>query len=186
VKSEIIRHSVPLVLILLLAYPLWFFRHLPYYQFIFLPLGLALGAFVLDTDHLIYWFYTQSNLPESQQARSLYQQKKYRQMLHLLTLTHKNHVSLIFHHYIFQAVLLLVSIFVFTSTNDVFGKSFLLAINIHLLVDEFEDLKQAPMHLQNWLFARSPKQLPVAYLGYYFAAYTISTSLFTLLLILFA
>lgn len=137
--------------------------------------GLLLGTFVLDTDHLVYWFFLYPNLNESQEAKKLWQQGKWRQLLVLLAQTHKGHASLIFHHFIFQTALLVLTIFIFTSTTDVFGQGLILAIDAHLLTDQWLDWRQDPEHLQKWLFARTPLSqapLPLKWLKSYLLVYS--------------
>jgi len=137
--------------------------------------GLLLGTFVLDADHLVYWFFLYPNLGESQEAKKLWQQGKWRQLLALLAQTHKSHTSLIFHHFIFQAALLMLTVFILTSTTDVFGQGLILAIDVHLLTDQWLDWHQNPRHLQKWLFARTPLSrapLPLKWLKSYLLVYS--------------
>ncbi len=162
-KPELTKHLIPLCLVLLLTSTIWVVGHVAWINFVLLTVGLSLGAFFLDTDHLIYWLYTHPQLEESRLARIAINKKDIHTLLNLLELTHKKHTNLIFHHYIFQLVLIALSLFVFTSTGSIFGMAFLFSLNLHLWIDEFSDFQTNKTHLQDWLFARSPKQLPQAY-----------------------
>ncbi|MBU1130094.1 hypothetical protein KKE45_02115, partial [Patescibacteria group bacterium] len=99
------------------------------------------------------------------------------------------HTSLIFHHSTSQIILALTSLFIFTSSDNIFAISFLLALNLHLLIDEAEVLfnknnaNSSLKHLQNWLFARLPIQLPLKYLKHYVYFFLILNLAFFLLLI---
>jgi len=138
-------------------------------------IGLLLGTFVLDADHLVYWFFLYPNLGESQEAKKFWQQGKWRQLLALLAQTHKSHTSLIFHHFIFQAALTVLTVFILTSTVSVFGQGLILAIDAHLLTDQWLDWRQDPRHLQKWLFARTPLSqtpLPFNWLKNYLFVYS--------------
>ena len=182
-KEELKHHLLPLLALFLIISLFWIFSSVPYYQFIYLFFGLIWGAFILDTDHLIYWFFLNPNTEESKLAQFAFKKRDFTSLLRLLESTHKGHTSLIFHHYFFQVILALFSFFIFTSSNNVFAMAFVLAINIHLLVDQINDYLQNPRHLQNWLFAREKKQLPISSLKYYLGTFSFLTLLFTFFLI---
>lgn len=185
-KQEIRLHLLPLLIIFSVTSLIWLLSHTAYYNFIFLFLGLLTGSFFLDIDHLVFWFYLRPNLEESRLALVAWKKGDFRSLLKLLESTRFNHTNLIFHHYFFQVVIALISFFVFTSSSFVFAKAFLLAINIHLLVDEINDFFQNPKYLQNWLFARENKQLPVSSLKPYLIIFTLISLIFTYLLINFS
>ncbi|PIZ58734.1 hypothetical protein COY20_03270 [Candidatus Shapirobacteria bacterium CG_4_10_14_0_2_um_filter_40_12] len=182
-KRKIQLHFLPLLIVFSLASLIWLLSHVVYYNFIFLFLGLLVGSLILDIDHLIFWFYLRPNLEESRLALMAWKKGDFRSLLKLLESTHLNHTNLIFHHYFFQVVMVLISFFVFTSSKFIFAKAFLLAVNIHLLVDEFNDFFQNPRHLQDWLFARENKQLPLNSLKPYLIFFTLISLVFTYLLI---
>ena len=182
-KQELKQHLPPLLLVFFITAAFWVLASVAWYEYLLLFLGLAIGAFFLDFDHLIYWLYTHPNLLESRLARAAIAKRDYTSVIKLLEATHKTHTNLIFHHYFFQILLTTISLYIFTSTNTTLGKAILLAINIHLLVDQFVDLKLDPGHLQDWLFARSKKQLPKSYLQRYLSFFAIVTLFFLLLLI---
>ena len=138
--------------------------------------GLLLGTFFLDVDHLLYWFVLYPQKEESRKARQLWQEGGWRELLALLAENHKSHTSLIFHHFIFQAALLVLTIFILTSTAGLFGKGLILAIDAHLLADEWLDWQENPSHLQKWLFARTDladAPLPSSWLKKYLLFYSI-------------
>ena len=182
-KQELRYHLPPLLVIFLFTLIIWILNHVRFVDFVALFLGLSLGSFFLDIDHLIYWFYLHPDREESQQAKGYLLSKDYRSLIKLLETTHKNHTSLIFHHFSFQVVLALISAFVFTSSNSIFGKSFLLSLNLHLLIDELVDFTTNRTHLQNWLFARESKQLSINSLGYYLAFFLLIILFFFFLLV---
>lgn len=182
-KQELKNHLSPLIVIFTLTSILWIFQKTLWYNFISLFLGLALGSFFLDIDHLIYWLYLEPNLEESRLAQIAWKKGDFKSLLKLLEATHLEHNNLIFHHYFFQIIITLISFFVFTSSSGIFPKAFILAINIHLLVDEIKDFQKDPEHLKLWLFAREKKQLPTSALKYYLSTLVIINLLFTLFLI---
>lgn len=182
-KHELQKHLIPLFIIFVITTVLWILNGVVWYQYVFLILGFGLGSFFLDIDHLIYWYYRHPELEESKTAILAIEKKDFKNTLLLLESTHKLHTDLLFHHIIFQLVLIAVSFFVFTSSDIIFGKAFLLALNIHLLVDQYEDFRLNPRQLQLWLFARLPQQIPLNFLGKYLLIVLIFVMFFTFLLI---
>ncbi|HEX8923438.1 MAG TPA: hypothetical protein VF810_05265 [Patescibacteria group bacterium] len=182
-KQELNKHLIPLGIIFLITTIIWTIAKFSALKIIFLFSGLLFGSFFLDFDHIIFWVFLKPNIEESRLAQIALEKHDFASVLKLLEVTHKNHTSLIFHHYFAQVILALVSLFVFTSSNSTFGMAFLLALNIHLLVDEVDDFKHDPKHLQDWLFARETKQLPQKYLKHYLIVFAILIIIFLLLLI---
>jgi hypothetical protein len=183
INSEYKRHFSPLIIVFLVISIFWIIYHVSVFQIVYLFFGLLWGSFFLDLDHIIYWLYLNPNIEESRLAQIALRKYDFNSVIKLLESTHKDHTNLIFHHFFFQVVLILISAFVFTSTGNVFAMSFLFALNVHLLVDEYEDYRHDPTHLQNWLFARETKQLPVAYLGRYIGVFTALTLILSFLLL---
>ena len=182
-KSELKKHLLPLIAVFFFISLVWIFQQVNYLNFIALFFGLAFGSFFLDLDHLIYWLYVNPNIEESRLAQIAVKKYDIRSLIKLLESTHHQHLNLIFHHFFFQVVMALISVFVFTSSNSPFAMAFLLALNIHLLVDEISDYRINPEHLQDWLFARETKQLPRRYLPHYILTFVFLTFVFTLLLL---
>lgn len=181
--KELKKHLSPLLLVFIFISLWWVFAKVSILNYFLLFLGLSLGSFFLDIDHLIYWFYTHPSLEESRLAKVIFKKNDFKSLLKLLETTHKSHTELTFHHISFQLVLLFVSIFVFTSTSSVLGASFLLSLNIHLAVDELDDFLTNKQHLQNWLFSRLDRQLPLNYLKPYLIFVFSALLFFTFLLL---
>jgi hypothetical protein len=162
---------------------IWVIYQVAWGPFIFIFLGFLVGSFFLDIDHLIFWLVVRPNLDESKLAQIAWKKWDFRSLIKLAETTHQHHTNLIFHHYFFQVIFTLISFYIFTSTSDIFTKSLVLAINLHLLVDEFIDFKRDPKHLQLWLFAREEKQLPINYLKYYLLLFLAINLVFIFILI---
>lgn len=182
-KKELRNHFIPLGLVFLITSLFWISNKVSFDQYIFLSIGLAFGSFFLDFDHIIYWFYIRPNTEESRTAQSIIKSKKIFTALRFFNQTHKGHTNLVFHHFFFQVILVLISFFVYTSSKNTIVLSFLLALNIHILVDEIEDFIYQPKHLQDWLFAREEKQLPIEQVRYYLILFIFFSLFFTFLLI---
>lgn len=152
-------------------------------KLLWLFLGVLFGTVILDSDHLLYWFFLKPNTEESRLVRSAIKNKDFLPVLKLINLGRQKHHNLIFHHYFFQIILVLFSVFIFTSTNNIFVSSLTLSLNLHLIIDELIDYFYDPKLLQKWLFARETSQLPVKFLGRYLTVFIIIFCLFTFLFI---
>jgi hypothetical protein len=146
--------------------------------------GALLGTFLLDIDHLLFWFWTQPEQGESIQARALVKMGNYRGLYTLLKQTHETHNRLIFHSAIFQVVLLLLAFYVLTATNNPFGIGLVMAMNLHLLKDEWFDwLKGRREALADWLFWQIRGVSMINYLNLYLAGVSIIFLILTVFLI---
>lgn len=152
-------------------------------QLLYLFLGIFFGSFILDIDHFIFWFFLKPNLEESRLARAAIKNHDIKSVYNLLKASHQTHYNLIFHHYFFQAILVLFSFFIFTLTNNLFITSLMVSLNLHLLIDEIIDYFYAPKTLQKWLFARESSQLPIKFLGRYISVFSFFLGIFIILLI---
>lgn len=182
-KQELIRHLSPLAAIFIIIGSFWIFNNVPYLEIVYLFLGFIIGSFLLDVDHFIYWFYLRPNLEESRLAQAAFKSRDIRSLIRLLEETHKNHSNPIFHHYFFQIVLMLITFFVFTSSVNTFTKALLLALNLHLLIDEIDDYIHDKKLLQKWLFARETHQLSIDSLKYYLMVFIVLLFTFSVLLL---
>ncbi len=168
-KKEIILHLETGVVLALLIEFFWLIQKQPLINFFLLWLALIIGSFVLDLDHFLYWFFLYPKKEDSLRAKKLWQEKNLSAILKLLGEEYKTHTSLIFHHFYCQLVLIILSIFIFTSTKSIFGRGLVLFLNLHLLVDQVNDFLTNPVHLKEWLFARMNFALPEKFLKYYLA-----------------
>lgn len=146
-------------------------------------LGISFGTFILDSDHLIYWFFLKPNTEESRLVKLTFKNHDFISIIKLINIGRLKHHNLIFHHYFFQIILVLFSLFIFTSTNNIFISGLVLSINLHLIIDELIDYLKDPKILQKWLFAREPNQLPVKFLGRYITVFVVIFLFFLFLFI---
>jgi len=125
------------------------------FSLLYLFLGMIIGTHLLDIDHLIYWFITHSEKEDSIEAKKLWKNKGIRAIAalgKLMATNHKSHHRLIFHTAVFQSVLLLLALFIVSSGGSLFGTSLVMAMNLHLLKDEWQDYLLNNNALPNWLF----------------------------------
>ncbi len=145
-------------------------------------LGIFFGSIILDTDHLIFWYFLKPNIEESRLAKTTIKNGDIKSLIKLINISHSTHHNLVFHHYFFQSILILFTFFIFTFTNNLFVLSLVVSLNLHLLIDEYLDFLINPKILQKWLFAREETQLPTKFLNRYLAFFSIFLIIFIMLL----
>lgn len=116
-------------------------------------LGAFLGTYLLDLDHLLYLLIIKPQEATSLRVSQLFKQKQIREGLGVAAATQEERVRLPFHSALFQPVLYVLCFFVLTSTNSLFGAGLVMAMALHLLVQEVSGLLQGrEEHLRRWLF----------------------------------
>lgn len=182
-KYKFLNYLVPAVIVSIIISLFWVISNVNNLQIIYLFLGLIIGIFVLDVDYLIFWFFIKPNNEESRLIKLAFENKQFKSIIKIIQNSHQNHYNLIFHHYFFQVILTLFSIFIFTSTTNTFASALTFGLNLHLIIDEIIGYKTDPKIVQKWLFAREPKQLPVVFLKKYITVFVVFNILFTYILI---
>jgi hypothetical protein len=183
VKRKLLNYLLPTTCLFIIISCFWVIYGVKTIQLIYLFLGLNIGIFLLDIDHFIFWFLTKPKTEESRLVRLAIENKKFKSVVKIVQTSHKTHHNLIFHHYFFQVILVIFSLFILTSTQNTFASALVLSLNLHLIIDEIIDYRSDPKNLQKWLFARESQQLPIVFLKKYIAIFIFFTLLFTFLLI---
>lgn len=171
-KSEVASHLL-LTFVYFLAVSVfrWQFNS----DLVWIWAGAFLGAFLLDLDHLIYWFYAHPEAEDSKYAKVLAKTGNYKGLYALLVRYHQTHNRLIFHSAIFQVILLVVSFYVLTAGGSTLGSALVLSLNLHLLKDEWSDfLSGRKGELTDWLFWQIKDKSMAGYLNIYLAAMTVA------------
>lgn len=182
-KYKLLNYLVPIVIVFIAISSFWVVFGVKNLQLLYLFFGLIIGILILDIDYLIFWFFIKPNNEESRLIKLAIENKQFKSVIKIIQNSHQNHQNLIFHHYFFQVVLTLFSLFIFTSTKNTFISAFFLGLNLHLIIDEIIGYRLNPKIVQKWLFAREPKQLPIIFLKKYIIVFIIFTLLFTFILI---
>ena len=142
---------------LFIHFAFWFFffvlisllRHfliLSYWPF---WLGGAIGVFMPDIDHLIYVFLVGPQELTSQRVNFLWGRREYKRLIELLYETRSERRGLIFHTIFFQAIFLILTFWLTSSSASLFGKGLVLSFALHLSVDQLVDLVEMK-NLSNW------------------------------------
>lgn len=102
--------------------------------------GGVIGTLLPDIDHLIYVYLVKPYELASQRFIQLIQSKELKRSVELLYETRGERTNLIFHSQFFQALFLVVTFWVMSSSGSVFGKGVALAFALHLVVDQMIDI----------------------------------------------
>ena len=172
-KQDFLFLLLPAAAVFLIVATIWVIVGISSINLILLLIGLIIGTIFLDLDYLIYWLYRKPNTEESRLVKTAIDKKDFKSVYRLIKAARKHHNNLIFHHYFFQIGIAFISLFIFSSSPNVFFLGFLMAINTHLLADEIKDFNTNPKFLQDWLFAREEKQLPIKSLKNYIISFVI-------------
>jgi len=111
--------------------------------------GIILGGYFIKLEQLVYVFYIQPQENLSLKIKELLKEKRRKEALRLLR-ERVIEQKLAFRSAVFQVVWALLAFFTLTSTSNVFGKALVMAIGLHLLLDEWESFwKNKSL---SWLF----------------------------------
>lgn len=180
IKREIISHFLVTIIWLEL---ITVFKWSVGWQLASLWLGGLAGTFLLDIDHLIYWFYFRTEKQDSQIAKILWQKRDFRGLLMLLGRYHDTHTRLVFHSFLFQIVLLIFSFYIFSSVGSYFGSGLVAALNLHLLKDEWEEFFEKKYdHLNDWLFWQVKRKVNFELQKIYLLSVTLIFLIFSLII----
>lgn len=135
-ENEILSH---LLLTFIYFFTLCVLRFTIDINLLWIWLGAIVGTFILDLDHLIYWYILNPEVEDSVLARALIKNKDFRGTYRLLQKTHQSHTKLVFHTVLLQLVLLVLAIYLLSSGGSFFGSALIMAANLHLLKDVWQD-----------------------------------------------
>lgn len=122
-----------------------------YFEFLRFWSGGLVGTFLLDLDHLLYAFILRPYELTPQRSLRLFQQRRYWEGFSLLADAHRERTQLIAHTVSFQALFVILSFLVITSSVSTFGKGLVLGLFAHILLDQALDF-QVIGDLRNWFW----------------------------------
>ena len=119
----------------------------------FLLLGGLLGWFLLKFDRLVDAYFLNPQTQLSHQIRYLVKKRQFFKLFGVLENRKDEQKNLVFRSALFQTVWLILAFFALSSTTFLLGKGLVLGLGLHLLFDEWKDvrLKGLPF-LRDWLF----------------------------------
>lgn len=113
-------------------------------------LGGIFGTLLPDLDHIIYFYFVSPMELTSQRFDFLAHKKAVGRMARLLYETRKERNGLIFHTLFFQAIFLILTFWMLTSSQSLFGRGMVLAFAMHLSIDQIIDITEEGS-LKNWM-----------------------------------
>jgi hypothetical protein len=182
-KHKFIIYIIPTTILFLVISIFWVIFGVKNIELLYLALGLIIGMSIIDSDHFIFWFFLKPKNEESKLVKLAIKNKNIKSITKIVQSSHRVHHNLVFHHYFFQVILVLFSLFILTSTQNTIISAIVIGLNLHLVIDEIIDYRHDPKVLQKWLFAREAKQLPISFLKRYITIFLVFILVFTFLLI---
>ncbi|MDP8246845.1 MAG: hypothetical protein P9M00_01800 [Candidatus Tritonobacter lacicola] len=151
-------------------------------QVIFLWAGALAGAELPDLDHIAYAFLTYREAPTSREVRKLAGENRLGEALSSIAEHHKDFepVHLITHNCFMQAAFYAFAFCMVLSSGNLFWTGLAMSVLLHLLKDEWEDLRVLPGRLRSYLFRHFHRTPPLLVKAYVVTA----TALFVLLSVL--
>lgn len=101
--------------------------------------GAAAGAYLIKIEQLVYVYFVHPNEVLSLDIKELLKQKNKKEVWRLLR-ERVGEQRLAFRSALFQVVWVVLAFFTFTSTASILGKALVMAVGLHLLLDEWEDV----------------------------------------------
>lgn len=126
---------------------LWKFR----WELAWFWIGAGAGILVLGLDHLVY-VVAYPFEPTSQRVIQLLKSRQFKEAYDLLKTTTEERTRLYFRQAIGQVVLILLGVYLLTSSAGLFGKGLILSANLGLLVQEWRGVTNDLRGLKSWLF----------------------------------
>lgn len=104
-------------------------------------LGGIVGILLPELDHIVYVFFSNPHEVTSQRVQFLCKNKQFKRCAQLLLSTGQERTGLIFHTILFQAIFMVLTFWVMTSSTSLFGKGIVLAFSLHLVIDQIGQSK---------------------------------------------
>ncbi|MCL5090814.1 MAG: hypothetical protein M1514_02265 [Patescibacteria group bacterium] len=147
-------------------------------------LGAILGMFLLDLDRIIDAFWVHPEEAKIREIREIWERRGIwgvRGIWGKLQKDQQRH--LIFHTVTFQVILLVLAFYILTAGGSLLGSALVMAINLHLLVDEWKNFLQIKKEVvTDWLFWQVKGLLMERYLPFYLGGVSLIFVIFSFLL----
>jgi hypothetical protein len=122
-----------------------------WFSFAFWPfwLGGLIGMSIPFLDSLFYIYLLRPLELSSQRAKYLISKKQFRQVVGFIQETRADRGNMIIHSFLFEVVLIGLTILIITSSGSLIGLGLCMGIFLHLLVDQLSDYL-ANKNLNGW------------------------------------
>lgn len=171
-KKELALNFLILIFLFAIISLLRNFLNISYWPFL---VGGIIGTLLPDVDHLIYVYFLRPQELTSQRFTHSVNSGNISQGIGLLSSTTDERRNMILHSVLFQIVFVLLAFLVVTSNSSLLGRGLVIAFLLHLLLDEYHDMKLDPT-LTNWF-----KNIPIVLDKTQLNAYLIANFLVILL-----
>lgn len=115
-------------------------------------LGGLVSYYFFAIDRLIDLLFVHRETADSQSVYKLLQKGQYFLVWRLANRENNRQMRLNLRSALFQVILILLAVFVVTSTNSLFGQGLIFGLSLKLLLDEWSDYLTQPDYLRSWLF----------------------------------
>jgi hypothetical protein len=133
VKKDVLLRLAFLISLLILTSVVKKWLSLAYWPY---WLGGLIGLVLPSLDHIVYVFFQRPYELTPQRVRALWEQKNYRGAILLLYQTRSERTNLIFHSLLFQAIFVILTFWVVSSSGSPIGRGVVLSFYLNLLLDE--------------------------------------------------
>lgn len=145
----------------------------------FILSGLLLSTFLFDLDHLLYAFVMAPEDVVSVGVRERLIKKDFSGMFDYVIDNRHDFIRLTLHNVLFQMILIVLTVYVLSSSSSYFAKGFVVGMMLHSLVDQVGDfVKVGNINPWFWMLGQA---VPLSWQKVYFL--TMVSLLFFLLLL---
>ncbi|NMB57316.1 hypothetical protein GYA19_05285 [Candidatus Beckwithbacteria bacterium] len=136
--------SLPFILIsLLYIVPLFTQNYYKVWQ-LWLPvlswfLGALVGFLVLEFDRIVDVYIGNPDTELSRYVKNYFKNRQLKKGWLVITKNKVLQQKLTFHSLLFQIIWILLALFTLTSTSSPFGKSFIMGLGLHLILEQWQD-----------------------------------------------
>jgi hypothetical protein len=115
-------------------------RNLFQWYSLFFWLGGLIGTIAVDLDHFLYAFFLNPQDLSSQRAIYYFKKREYIKGILVLWDNKETRTHQVFHSFSFQIIFLILTIWIVSSSVNIFAIGLVLAFSLHLFVDQLSDL----------------------------------------------
>ena len=142
--------------------------------------GAILGGYFVKLDQLLYVYFTQPEAPLSLEVKLLLKQRREKEAWSLLR-ERVGEQKLAFRSALFQVGWIALAFFTLTSTKVIFGKTMIMAVGLHLLLDEWESILAG--RGISWIFWQIKREVGAREERWFLGGMTVIFGILSLLLI---
>lgn len=144
-------------------------------------IGAYIGYWLLTVDRFVDVYFTHPDTKMSIYIKDLVKKNNFKKAIEDLEKYKEHQKNLALRSALFQAIWIPLTFFTLTSTASLFGKAVVMGLGLHLLFDEWEDVKSGKGI--SWLFWQIKRQISLKEQKIYLWMMTGAFLVFTLMLL---